>query len=420
MNNAQVITAIVIAVTLVLMLIRPRGLGEAFFAASGAAVLLAANVISMRSSLDAIRETAPVLWFLAGMMIVTGIVERAGVIEVIADRIARICGTSTRGLFIAMFWLSALITATMSLDITIIMMTPILYALTRRHGVDPVPFLFACAFVANIGSLILPVSNLTNLLLVNRLDLAFGDFVRVMWFPNLIALLTTLLMFLWLFRDQLSQEPVQRVGNAETIPGIASPGWRTATGAILLLIIVGLLIAGFTDMPIWITAVTGAAVMLVGAVLNRRITAQHIVHDLSLSLFVFVISMTILVQATEAQFLESHMFATPGSMPMQIITGVMFATAASNVINNVPAIVVIGEILGGVPGESQRVLAYASLIGANIGPALTTYGSLATMLWLSILRKRGTHVGTGTYLRVSFVTVPVVLLTTSLTLWLSL
>lgn len=96
------------------------------------------------------------------------------------------------------------------------------------------------------------------------------------------------------------------------------------------------------------------------------------------------------------------------------------ATVASNMMNNVPAIVVIGELLAPLPTGPREVVAYASLIGANLGPALTTYGSLATMLWLSLIRKRGTNVSTRMYMRVSLVTIPVVLITTSLALWLVL
>lgn len=416
-EGITLVTIAVTVVTLALMLTRPRGLSEAWFAATGAFTLVFAGALPLDSPFTAFAETSAVLIFLAAMMLVTGVVERAGVIEMLAEHIARICGRNTRILFIAMFILAAAVTATMSLDITIILITPILYAVTRRRGIDPVPFLFACAFVANIGSLMLPVSNLTNLLLVNRLSMPFGEFVQVMWLPNAVALVTTLVMFLWLFRNQLRSELILLAEPEPTVPGVATELWRRSVGAVLILVILGLLIAGFLEQPIWIPAAVGAGVLVLGAIATRRITVSHAVNDLSPTLFLFVVAMTMIVQAIDAHVLQSVAVPVPDSAEGQIVSGVLLATIASNVINNVPATVIAGELLMIVPTGPREVMAYAALVGANIGPALTTYGSLATMLWLSLLRKRGTQVSTGMYLRVSLITVPIVLVTTSLSLW---
>lgn len=421
MDASALVTIAVMAVTLVLMLTRPRGLNEAWFASAGAGTLVLVTILPFNSPIVAINDTAEVLVFLAAMMLVTGVVERAGVIEIVAERIARYCGERVLTLYIAMFILAAIVTATMSLDITIILVTPILFAITRRRDIDPVPFLFACAFVANIGSLILPVSNLTNLLLVNRLELSFASFVRVMWLPNTVALVTTLLMFLWLFRNQLKAVNVPALpGNESMIPGVGSERWRSAVGFSMLLVIFGLLVAGFTERPIWIPAVIGAVGLMIAAAATRRITLQNVVHDLSPSLFVFVIAMTMLVQALDRHVLSGFILPVPESLVGQVVSASLMAAVASNIINNVPAAVIAGEVLGSVPAGPQEVMAYAALIGANIGPALTTYGSLATMLWLSIIRKRGTSVSTGFYMRISLITVPVVMITTSISLWIAL
>lgn len=421
MDTSAIVTVVVVAITLVLMLTRPGGLSEAWFAASGAAVLVWRGILPLDAPVSAFADTADVLIFLAGMMVITGVVERAGVIEVVAERIAHVCGENVHTLYIAMFVLAAVVTATMSLDVTVIMVTPVLFAVTRRRGIDPIPFLFACAFVANIGSLILPVSNLTNLLLVNRLDLRFADFVQIMWLPNTVALLTTLALFLWLFRTQLQEEASCDQPDAEIpVPGVAARSWRNCVGFATVAVIVGLLVVGFTERPIWIPAAIGAAVLLVASVLTRRITLRDLVYDLSPSLYVFVIAMTMLVQAFNSQVLTDFVLPAPQLLAGQIASGTLLAGLASNVINNVPATVIAGEVLSTVPPGPQEVMAYAALVGANIGPALTTYGSLATMLWLSIIRKRGTSVSIGLYMRVSLITVPVVLLTTGIALWIAL
>ena len=398
MDTSAIVTIVVVAATLVLMLTRPGGLSEAWFAASGAAVLVLRGILPLDAPITAFADTADVLIFLAGMMLITGVVERAGVIEVVAERIAHVCGESIHTLYIAMFILAAVVTATMSLDVTVIMVTPVLFAITRRRGIDPIPYLFASAFVANIGSLILPVSNLTNLLLVNRLDLRFSDFVKIMWLPNTVALLTTLALFLWLFRDQLRTETIADEAPADDpIPGIAARSWRNWVGFATVAVVLGLLFVGFTENPIWIPAAIGAIILLVASIATRRITIRDVIHDLSPSLYVFVIAMTMLVQAFTNEVLADFVLPVPDSLAGQIASGTLLAGVVSNIINNVPATVVASEVLSTVPSGPREVMSYAALIGANIGPALTTYGSLATMLWLSIIRKRGTSVSTGTW-----------------------
>jgi arsenical pump membrane protein len=141
------------------------------------------------------------------------------------------------------------------------------------------------------------------------------------------------------------------------------------------------------------------------------------VGDLSLPLFAFVIAMTVLVRGVEHAWLAQLTITVPeGTLPM--IGGAVAAGAiGSNIVNNIPMTVLARSVLESLPEAQQPILAYATLVGVNIGPALTTYGSLATMLWLTLVRKRGIDVTTRHYLRISLLTVPIVLLTTTITLW---
>src|SRR5690606_19080661 len=159
------IVAAVVSATLLLILMRPRGISEAWIALGGALALLATGVVDLSELPDIAGESLDVLLFLLGMMTLTGIVERAGIFDLLAESCARAARGSGRRLYVLLFLLGAVVTALLSLDVTVIVLTPIVYAVTRRRGLDPLPFLFATAFVANTASLALPVSNLTNLLL---------------------------------------------------------------------------------------------------------------------------------------------------------------------------------------------------------------------------------------------------------------
>jgi arsenical pump membrane protein len=125
----------------------------------------------------------------------------------------------------------------------------------------------------------------------------------------------------------------------------------------------------------------------------------------------------VLVRGVEHAWLDDLTITAPHGTWQAIATGVLAGAFGSNVINNVPMTVLARSVLESMPAGDRPVLAYAVLVGTNIGPALTTYGSLATMLWLTLVRKRGMDVTTASYLRVSLVTVPIVLATTSVTLW---
>jgi arsenical pump membrane protein len=404
-----------------LMLMRPRGLNEAWAVLAGAVAMLLAGAVTFGELPGIVHETADVLLFLAGMMILTGIADRAGVFETLAESVARLSRGNGRALYVLIFLLGAVITATLSLDVTVITLTPVVYALTKRRGLAPLPFMFACTFVANTASLIFPMSNLTNLLLYEPLGLSFAEFTATMWLPNTVALLTNLLVFLWLFRKEIPAAIPAIVPN-EADPALplepqTAGQWAKVTGVALGVTLVALFACGWMGYPLWWASLVGAVVVLGAAIATRRITVQQLGDDLSLPLFVFVIAMTTLVRGIENTWLDGFQVTVPESALATITGGVAAGAIGSNVVNNIPMTVLARSVLETLPDAEQPILAYATLVGTNIGPALTTYGSLATMLWLTLVRKRGMDVTTRHYLRVSVITVPIVLLTTTLALW---
>jgi arsenical pump membrane protein len=275
--------------------------------------------------------------------------------------------------------------------------------------------MFACVFSANIASLVLPVSNLTNLLVYARRDPGFSEFLETMWLPNLVAALTNLLLFLWMFRQEIPHR-----FDREQFHPIRIDRWLLVSGGMLAVTLIGILSLGLANRPIWWAALGGGGMLLLLALLTRRITVTHIQHDVSPSIFVFVIAMTIVVEGVQRAWLHDQGIAFPDSLPLALLGSIGLTAIGSNVVNNIPAIVLALGVIDRAPPAMQDALTWGSLIGANIGPALTTYGSLATMLWLTQLRRRGMQISPAAYLRVSIRTVPPVLLTTGCTLWLIL
>jgi arsenical pump membrane protein len=411
-----VASLLILAATLVGILWRPRGISEAWIAAAGGVAMVLIGPMPVRDLPDLLRSTADVLLFLTGMMLLTVVVERAGVFDVLAEGCARFARGSGITLFCLVFLLGAIVTALLSLDVTVVVLTPIVYAVTMRRRIDALPFMFACTFVANTASLILPVSNLTNLLLYQQLDLGFLDFARTMWLPNLVAVGVNLLVFLGIFRKRIPRRFSTEAH--EELPAL--DWWFWVAALVLGLTLIGLLWSGIEHIPLALAALGGAVVLLSIGYAGNRLSVRDGLREVSWPVLVFVIGMLVLIRGFEEGWLGDRVFEMPHSLGGAILAAAGATAIGSNIVNNVPMALLSVPVIQRSSGEHQTALTYAVLLGTNIGPILTTYGSLATMLWLSLVRKRGIDVTTRQYLRVGVLSMPPILVSSAIALWFQL
>lgn len=409
------LSAAILALTLALVLGRPRGLNEALGAGIGAIGMLAGRLVSLRDVLGIAKETANVLLFLLGMMVITGIAEQAGVFDVLAIRAARSARGSGRLLLLNVFILGALITAFLSLDVTIIVLTPIVYAVVNRLGIDAVPYLFACVFVANTASLFLPMSNLTNILVYDLLHLSFAHFAAVMLLPNMAALAVNIGLFFVIFRAR-----IPRAFDTARIGAFTAGGGFRAAAIGLAATLAALLIFGLAGYPLAIPALAVAAALAAISCARHHATASAIRDAVTWPLFPFVIAMFVVIRGVEHAWLSRI-----GAIPMGTGIGTLFAVAAgtgigANIVNNIPTAVAMIAVLRATGPRVPEHLAYATLIGTNIGPSIITVGSLATMLWLAIVRKRGLTISAGTYMKVGAIVTPLMVAAAVAALWVDL
>ena len=409
-----VVLGIVVA-TLVAIVVQPRGIGEAWPAAIGGVAMLVLGAVTLAEAGEVLHQTADILLFLLGMMVLTWLAEQAGVFEWLAESMARLARGSGPLLYALIFLLAAVVTALLSLDVTVLILTPIVYALSQRRRLDAIPFLFACTFVANTGSLILPISNLTNLLVYSQFQIDFLTFAATMWFPNLVAVVTNLLVFFWIFKGQIPRRFTRRTSYVTP-----SDWWFHAAGATLTVTLVALLISGLARLPLAWAALGGGAVLLIISVAGGKVRIPEVSHAVSWPLFAFVIGMFLVVRGFEATWLEDLQFSLPREPLPALLLAVGGTTLGSNIVNNVPMTLLALPFIARTHDHLREIMAYGALVGANIGPTLTTYGSLATMLWLTLIRKRGVYISTTMYMRVALFTTPIVLATTTLALWLAL
>jgi arsenical pump membrane protein len=407
---------IVVVLTLAAIVTRPKGIGEAWAAGAGALAMLALGAIGRDDLRQVAGETADILLFLLGMMLLTWLVEQAGVFDRLAAGVAALARGSGLALYGLVFLLAAVVTALLSLDVTVLILTPIVYALATRRRLDALPFMFACTFVANTGSLLLPISNLTNLLVYSRLGLGFGAFAARMWLPNLVAVGTNLALFLWLFRDRLPR----RYDTGPVAEEACRGWWFHAAAATLAVTLVALLASGLAHRPLASAALAGGGVLLLAGLAGRAVTLPAAVRAISWPLFVFVIGMFLVVRGLEHAWLGRLALSPPEEPLPALLLAVGANAVGSNIVNNVPMTLLALPFVARGNAATREALAYGTLVGANVGPTLTTYGSLATMLWLALIRQRGLDISSREYLRVALITTPAVLITTTLTLWMTL
>ncbi len=416
-------SSIILILTLALVIFRPRGLPAAVPAAVGGLIVLGARLVSLHQAWEIIRLAQDALVFLVGMMMISAIVERAGFFDWCALLAARAGQGSVRRLYLFIFLTGTIITAFLSLDATAIVLTPIVFTMAQRFKLRPLPFMFACGFIANTASLFMPISNLTNLLIYHALDLGFLRFSAMMLLPAILAVVANALLFTYIFRHDVRGH---YHGPFNPFRATNRSFFNVAVLG-LALTLVAIFIASVLHAPIGWVALAGGLMLMLVCWQKRWVNPGTTIRAVSWNLIVLVIGLFLVVQAVENAGLAHRLdhlvnSSSSGHSFLQILAVAAGTAIGSNLINNIPMTIVAGTVLhsGTTAATLRPTLGYAALIGTNIGPNLTITGSLATLIWLSIVQRRGVSITAGQFLRLGIIATPVIFLSAVVGLWISL
>ena len=200
----MILTLCIFAITLILIMVRPKPLNEATAALLGAILMIATSIVSPGQTYEVLKDSANILLFFLGLMIVCAIADRAGFFEWSALKAVRLANGKGRRLLFVLFGLGTIITTFFSNDATALVLTPIVFVLVTRLKLNPLPYVFACAFIANTASMILPISNPVNLLPVDRFDLTLAEYLKYLLLPAILAITINIVLFLLIFRKAIS------------------------------------------------------------------------------------------------------------------------------------------------------------------------------------------------------------------------
>nr|WP_281376902.1 SLC13 family permease [Acidocella aromatica] len=389
-------------VSLGCVLIRPWGMREWMPALAGAVLLVLGGALPLREALGAVGQGGDVYLFLTGMMLLAELAADQGVFAWAAGLVARAANGSALRLFGLIYAMAVVVTVFLSNDATAVVFTPAVAAMVRAvRAEDRLPYLLICAFVANAASFVLPISNPANLVVFADAMPDLGHWLGAFGLSSAAAVGATFLALWFTQRRGLRQclatpgavAPLSRGGRL-TLAGLGGMtvllltasglGWRLGLPTLCAGLGSAALVAVFTRQPVW-----------------------RLAREVSWGVLPMVAGLFVMVGALDrlglAEAIARSVRAVPGGEVWAVGLGL---AGLSNLINNLPAGLLAGHALG---QAGQRVTA-AALIGVDLGPNLSITGSLATLLWLTALRKNGISVSAWRFLRLGAVVMPPALL----------
>jgi arsenical pump membrane protein len=389
--------------------VRPFGWPEAIWALAGALALTLSGLVPWPDAVRAVARGRDVYLFLAGMMLIAEMARQEGLFAHVAARAVVLARGSSRRLFALVFGVAAAVTIVLSNDATAVVLTPAVLAVTRAARLaNPLPWLYACALIANAASFVLPISNPANLVVFGERMPPLAEWLARFALPSLLAIVATYAALRWQQRAALEQ-PIER---SIEVPALSSAArlvaWATG------LAVVALLAASALGADLGLVTCAAALAALAALAVQRRRVPWPVFGHVAWSVLPLVAGLFVLVAAIERTgvlaslaALLARQSALWSAASTALAAGVVVALM-TNAVNNLPAGLFAGAVVAAAP--LPRPLADAVLIGVDLGPNLSITGSLATILWLVALRREGLEVSFADFLRVGIVVMPPALL----------
>ena len=392
-----------IALSIVGVIIRPFRWPEAIWAAAGAVILVVAGLLSPIDAWHGALKGLDVTLFLIGMMALGEVARRDGLFDWLAGHAVRRAKGSASRLFALTYGVGIVVTTVLSNDATAVVLTPAVYAAAKAAGAEPLPYLLICALIANAASFVLPISNPANLVVYAAHMPPLRQWLMRFAVPSILSIGVTFLVLRVSQRARLRDEIATDVNLAR----LSGSGKVAALGVVAMGI--ALIASSAHGIQLGLPTFTaGLATVIVVLVIKREGPLQTI-KGISWAVLPLVAGLFVLVEALETTGVRQTLAATlkqaaaRSDVGAGAVSGVLLAVG-SNLVNNLPA-----GLLAGAAVQSAHVsdkVAGAILVGVDLGPNLSVTGSLATILWLTAIRREGEDVSFWTFLKLGLIAMP--------------
>ena len=405
--------SLIFLITLTLVITQPRGLQIGTTAILGAIAALIFGVVNF----DDVITVTNIVWdatlAFIGIIILSMVLDEIGFFEWCALKMAKFSNGNGIKMFIYSILLGAFVSALFANDGAALILTPILLAKMRILQLNTktiVAFLLAGGFISDSASLPFVFSNLTNIVTANYFNIGFVEYFLNMIIPFIVSVIASI-VFLWLILRKDIPKTVDVTLLKEPKSAIKNMNLFYFSWLFLGILLVGYFIGDAYDLPVSVFALGGGIIFLLIATFSKAVEPKHIIKEAPWQVVWFSIGLYIVVYGLKNAGLTDYLtiilenLAKNGDTIAIIGTGFISAFLSA-IMNNMPTVMIMDIALENIPNQA---LAYANIIGCNLGPKMTPFGSLATLLWLHVLAKKGVKISFWQYSKFGLIITPPVL-----------
>jgi arsenical pump membrane protein len=390
------------------VIVRPFDWPEFVWAVAGALLLVVLGLLPVADAISGVAKGTDVYLFLVGMMLLAELARQEGLFDWLAAQAASSAKGSAPRLFTLVFAVGTVVTVFLSNDATAVVLTPAVAAVARAADAkEPLPYLFVCAFIANAASFVLPISNPANLVIYGSHMPPLLQWLPRYALPSLLSIAATYVVLRWTQRAPLRLP----IATEIAVPHLPAGGRMAALGIVATagVLLTASALGAALGLP---TFLAGLATAILVVVREKR-GPWTIVAQISWGVLPLVGGLFVLVEALQKTGVTDRIAASLGALVAQSATLAVWVSGVGlavicNLVNNLPAGLVAGRVvqIAQVPDTVRS----AVLIGVDLGPNLSVTGSLATILWLTALRRERQTVSAWTFLRLGALVMPPALL----------
>lgn len=416
----MILASTIFLITLIFVIWQPRGLQIGTTAMVGAVVAFTLGVVSY-SDLFIVWD---IVWdatlAFIGIIILSLVLDEIGFFEWCALKMAKFSKGSGKKMFIYSILLGALVSALFANDGAALILTPILLAkmrILKLNAKTILAFLLAGGFISDSASLPFVFSNLTNIVTANYFDIGFVEYLTNMALPYLVSVTATIIVLLLVLKDDIPKTvDIDLLKDADSV--LKNKTLFYFSWAFLGLLLIGYFIGDAYDIPISVFALGGGLLFLLISYISKAVEPIHIIKNAPWQVVWFSLGLYVVVYGLKNAGLTDYLtiilqdLSTQGNLIAVVSTGFISAILSA-FMNNMPTIMIMDIALQDIGNEA---MIYANIVGCNLGPKMTPFGSLATLLWLHTLKQKGVEIGFWQYSKFGLLVTPPILLVVLLTL----